>query len=125
MFQLHLLKCIPQLFLGLILWTCWSAVGQLLANINFSPVPCNNPRSLCKRYLDPVAFLFLKKWQIQDHWCNSEGAIEKVIEWWWGEGGGGWQTNKPFMRGICFFFSGATCLPFFTGLFALSHTKTP
>ena len=47
-------KCVPQWFLGLLLGTRQSAIGQL-----FFPVPRNNPES----QLAPVYFSFLK-WQI-------------------------------------------------------------
>ena len=39
--------------LGLLLGTCQLANGQI-----FSPLPKNNPRSLCEGYLGPVAFAF-------------------------------------------------------------------
>ena len=38
------LKYVPQLFLGWLLGTCRSAIGQFL----FKPVPSNRPTSLCE-----------------------------------------------------------------------------
>ena len=45
---------VTQWFLGSLLVTCRSAIGQ------FFPVPCNSPRSLCECKLVPVSFSFLK-----------------------------------------------------------------
>ena len=47
-------KCVPQLFLGLLLWTRRSAIGHFFRLLS------NNPRSLCESLHDPVFLSFLK-----------------------------------------------------------------
>ena len=47
-------KCVPQLFLGLLLWTRRSAIGHFFRLLS------NNPRSLCESLHYPVFLSFLK-----------------------------------------------------------------
>ena len=54
-------NCVPQLFLGWLLETRRSAIGRF-----FFTVCCDNPRSLCESYLDPVFLPFLK-WRISPY----------------------------------------------------------
>ena len=51
-------KCVPQLFLGSLLGTRRSPIGQ------FSPVPGESPRGLCEGELGPVSFS-IQKWRIR------------------------------------------------------------
>ena len=57
-------NCIPQLFLGWLLGTRWSAIGHF-----FFTVPSDTPRSLCESYLGPVFLLFLK-WRISPYFLT-------------------------------------------------------